>query len=139
MKQFLSTLGVIVVLSATCVSCDKIKPPQPELQKPPATSGQAEQQEGERKAFTQTAQKELDELRAAIAEFKTKAETASAQTKAKLGEEVGKLEVDLRDTEQRLTELKSATMESWNQMKESFGNSLGKLKNGIESFRKNAA
>lgn len=139
MRQFLSTLGVIVVLATTCVSCDKIKPPQPQLEKPPATSGQADQREGERKAFTQTAQKELDELRAAIAEFKTKAETASAQTKAKLGEEVGKLEADLRDTEQRLTELKSATMESWNQMKESFGNSLGKLKNGIENFRKSAA
>ena len=139
MKQFLSTIGVIDVLATTCVGCDKIKPPQPQLQQPPAASSQADQQESERKVFTQTAQKELDDLRTAIAEFKAKAETASAQTKAKLSEEVGKLETDLRDTEQRLTELKSATVESWNQIKEAFGSSLGKLKNGIENFRKNAA
>lgn len=138
MKHFLSTTGVILAVATTCVSCDKIKPPQPELQKPPVVSGQVEQQDGERKAFAQTAQKELDELRGAIAEFKAKAEAANAETKAKLGEEVGKLEADLRDTQQRLTELKSATLESWNQMKESFGNSLGKLKNGIENFRKSA-
>lgn len=138
MKHFLSTTGFIFVLAATCVSCDKIKPPQPELQKPPAASGQVDQQQGERKAFADTAQKELDELRGAIAEFKAKAEAANAETKAKLGEEVAKLEADLRDTQQRLTELKSATVDSWNQMKESFGNSLGKLKNGIENFRKSA-
>lgn len=138
MKHFLSTTGLIFVVTVTCVSCDKIKPPQPQLEKPPAVSGQVDQKEGERKAFAETAQKELDQLRGAIAEFKAKAEAANAETKAKLGEEVGKLEADLRDTEQRLTELKSATVESWNQLKESFGSSLGKLKNGMENFRKSA-
>ncbi|MFZ2295237.1 MAG: hypothetical protein WAW46_09395, partial [Polaromonas sp.] len=113
--------------------------PIPELQKPPATSGQASEPEGERKAFAQAAQKELDQLGATITEFKAKAEAANAQTKAKLGEEVGKLEADLRETQQRLTELKSATIESWNQVKESFGKSLEKLKSGIESFRKKTA
>ncbi|MFZ2387201.1 MAG: hypothetical protein WB542_14995 [Polaromonas sp.] len=139
MKQSLSTIGFILVVAAACVSCDKLKPPIPELQKPPATSGQASEPEGERKAFAQAAQKELDQLGATITEFKAKAEAANAQTKAKLGEEVGKLEADLRETQQRLTELKSATIESWNQVKESFGKSLEKLKSGIESFRKKTA
>lgn len=139
MKHFLSTVGVVVVLAATCVSCDKIKSPQPELQKPPTASSEASQQEGGRRAFAQAAQKELDELRGAIAEFRARSEAANVQTKAKLGEEVEKLEVKLRETQQRLTELESATVESWNQLKESFGNSLEKLKNGIENFRKNAA
>lgn len=138
MKAFLSTTGLILVLATTIVSCDKIKPPQPQLEKPPPASGQVDQQAGERKAFAETAQKELDQLRSAITEFKAKAEAANAETKARLGEEVGKLEADMRDTQQRLTELKSATVESWNQLKESFGSSLGKLKNGIENFRKNA-
>jgi flagellar motility protein MotE (MotC chaperone) len=139
MKQFLSMTGIAVVLAVTCVSCDKLKSPQPELQPPPATSGQANPQQGEHAAFAQAAQKELDELRSAIAEFRAKAATANAQTKAKLGEDVEKLESDLRDTQQRLTELKSATVESWNQVKDAFGNSLEKLKNGIDSFRKNTA
>lgn len=139
MKQSLSTIGFILVVAAACVSCDKLKPPIPELQKPPATSGQASEPEGERKAFAQAAQKELDQLGATITEFKAKAEAANAQTKAKLGEEVGKLEADLRETQQRLTELKSAMIESWNQVKESFGKSLEKLKSGIESFRKKTA
>ena len=134
MKRFSLMAGAIIILIATCVSCDKIKPPQPELQKPPTTSGQAD----EREAFAHAAQKELDELRAAIAEFRAKAEAANLQTKAKLGEEVEKLEAELRESQQRLMALKSATVESWNQVKESFGNSLGKLKNGIDNFRKSA-
>ena len=138
-KDMLFTACAVVVLGASCVSCDKIKPPQPQLEKPPITSGTSDQQQGDRTVFAQTAQKELDELRGAIADFKAKAEATNAQTKARLGEEVGKLEADLRDTQQRLTELKSATVESWNQMKESFGHSLEKLKSGIESFRKNTA
>lgn len=139
MKQFLSTVGVVVVLTATCVSCDKIKPPLPELQTPPTTSGQASQQVGEREAFAQAAQKELDELRKTVSEFRAKAEAANLQTKARRGEEVGKLEAEMRETQQRLMALKSATVESWNQLKESFGNSLEKLKNGIDNFRKNTA
>lgn len=139
MKHFLSTAATVIVLAATCVACDKIKPPQPELQKPPVASGEASPQDGERQAFAHAAQKELDELRAAIAEFRAKAEAANVQTKARLSEEVGKLEAELRETEQHLVELKSATVESWNQVKASFGNSLDKLKSRIENFRKSAA
>jgi chromosome segregation ATPase len=139
MKHFLWTTGAVIVLAATGVSCDKIKPPQPELQKPPAASGQAGQQEGERNAFAQAAQKELDDLRAVIAEFKAKAAAANVETKARLGKEVEALETELRQTQQRLAELKSATVESWKQVKESFGSSLEKLKRGVDNFRKSAA
>lgn len=138
MKRIFLTAGIVIVLAATGVACDKIRPPQPELQKPPATSGQASQQEGERNAFAQAAQKELDDLRSVIAEFRTKTEAANVEAKARLGEELAKLETELRDTQQRLTELKSATLGSWNQMKESFGNSLERLKGGVVNFRKNA-
>ncbi|CAM3425939.1 hypothetical protein [Polaromonas hydrogenivorans] len=139
MKPSLSVMGLVLVVAAASVACDKIKPPMPELQKSPATSGQASPQEGERTAFAQAAQKELDKLKVTIAEFKAKAEASGAQTKARLGEEVKKLEADLGEAEQRLTELKAATVESWNQLKESFSSSLEKLKSGIESFRKKAA
>ncbi|MEO7161129.1 MAG: hypothetical protein ABIX00_11625 [Polaromonas sp.] len=139
MKRSMSVIGLVLVVAAATVACDKIKPPLPEMQKPPATSGQASPQESERTAFAQAAQKELDELKATIAEFKTKAEAASAQTKAKLGEEVKNLEADLHVAEQRLTELKAATVESWNQVKESFSSALQKLKGGVENLRKSAA
>lgn len=139
MKKSLSVVGLVLAVAAASVACDKIKPPMPELQKAPATSGEASPPEGERTAFAQAAQKELDDLKVTIAEFKAKAEAASTQTKAKLAEEVQKLEADLRVAEQRLGELKAATVESWNQVKASFSSSLDKLKSGVENFRKNAA
>lgn len=141
MKKSLSVIGAVLVVAATSVACDKIKPPLPEVQKPPAASEQASQPEGERKAFAEAAEKELDALKATIAEFKTKtkAEASSAEVKAKLGEEVQKLEADLGAAQQRLAELKTATVESWSQVKDAFSSALQKLKGGVESFRKNAA
>jgi len=138
MKSSLSVIGLVLAASAACVACDKLKSPQPELQKPPATSAQSGQPDDERQAFAQTAQKELDALKATVAEFKAKAEASSAKTRAKLGEDVKKLEADLGETEQRLTALKAATVESWSQLKESFSRSMEKLKNGVETFRKTA-
>lgn len=139
MKKSLSVVSLVLAVAVASVACDKIKPPMPELQKSPATSGQVSPPEGERTAFAQAAQKELDDLKVTISEFKAKAEAASAQTKAKLGDEVQKLEADLRVAEQRLAELKAATVESWNQVKASFSSSLEKLKSGVEAFRKNTA
>lgn len=136
MSHFSWTTSVIIALAVTCVSCDKIKPPQPELQKPPTPSSQASQPAEERTAFAQAAQKELDELRGVIAEFRTRAAAANQQTKARLDVEVEKLEVEFRQTQQRLIELKSATAESWNQLNESFGKSRAQLKKAIENFRK---
>lgn len=139
MKSSLSVIGLALAAAFVGVACDKIKPPAPELQKPPAASTQSSQPESERQAFAQTAQKELDALKATIAEFKAKAEASSAETRARLGEEVKKLETDLGEAQQRLTELKAATVESWNQVKQSFSQSLEKLKSGVENFRKKAA
>jgi predicted RNA-binding Zn ribbon-like protein len=84
----------------------------------------ASQQEYERKAFAQAAQKELDELRNVICELKARVESANPQTKTRPGEEVKKLEAALRESQQHLMALKSATGKSWNQLKGSFGNSL---------------
>jgi hypothetical protein len=137
-NKSLSVISLVLVVAAVSVACDKFKPPMPELQKSPAVSGQASQPEGERNAFMQAAEKELNDLKATIAEFEAKAEVTSAQTKARLGEEVKNLEADLRVAEQRLAELKAATAESWNQVKETFSSALKKLKGGVENFRKNA-
>jgi hypothetical protein len=138
MKKSWSVVGLVLVAAVAGVSCDKFKQPQPEIKPPAAASGQpsAEDKERERSEFTQSARKELDQLKVAIAGFKEKAASSSAQTQAKLGEEVKKLEADLADAEQRLTELTTSTLESWGQFKESFSRSLDKLKGGVENFRK---
>ena len=138
MKYFVSRVALTLVLAGSCVSCDKISPPLPELQKPPAATQAPGKQEDERTAFAQAAQKELDELQAVILELKAKADAANLQTKARLAAEVEQLEVVLRETQQRLAELKSTTRGSWKDLKETFGQSLEKLKDGIENFRKNA-
>ena len=109
MKQLLSMAGVVVVLAVSCVACDKIKPPQPQLPKPPALSGQASQKEHE--AYSQAAQMEVDDLRNVITELKAKATTANQKTKVRLGEEIEKLEVSLGETQQQLMTLKTGTME----------------------------
>lgn len=139
MKSSLFLTGLVFVAAISTVSCDKLKPPQPELEKPSASSGQASPQEGERTAFAESAQKELDELKVTIAEFKGKAEASGAQGKARLGEEVKKLEADLTEAQRQLTELKAATVESWNQVKESFSRSFERLKGSVEKFRKSTA
>lgn len=139
MMQLLKKTGVILTLALACVACDKIKPPQPELQKPPAASGQAAPQDQERSEFGQAAQKELDDLRTAIAELRAKAGAANAQTQARLGQQADKLELEWREAQQRLLELKSATVESWHQMKESLGKTISKLRANIETSRREGA
>lgn len=138
MKKSWLVVGLVLVAAIAGVSCDKFRQPLPEIKQPPVTSGQtsAEDKERERGEFTQMARKELDDLKAAIAGFKEKAASSSAQTQAKLGEEVKKLEADLAEAEQRLTDLTTSTLDSWSQFKESFGRSLDKLKGGVENFRK---
>ena len=137
MKRLILTVGFVVVTAATCVSCDKFKAPYPQLDKPSDAATQAEKSAGERRAYAQAAQKELDELRAVIADFKSKAESANQETKDKLVQQVARLDGELREAQQRLVELGSATIETWGQLKDSFGKSLKKLKTEVESHRRN--
>lgn len=138
MKHPLSVVSLALLAAISSVSCDKFRPPMPELQKPAATAEQAGPQEGERTAFAQAAQKELDELKVAITEFKVKAEASGAATKARLADEVKQLEVEMDEAQERLGAVKIATLASWNQVKENFSRSLEKLKSGVEKFRKTA-
>jgi uncharacterized coiled-coil DUF342 family protein len=139
MKKSWWVMGLVLVAALAGVSCDKFKQPMPEIKPPPAASGQVSSEEKEHSEFTQAARKELDELKATIAGFKEKAAASSAQTQARLGEEIKKLEADLADAEQYLSALKAATLDSWGQLKESFSRSLEKLKGDVERFRKNSA
>ena len=139
MKKSLSVAALVLLAAISSVSCDKFRPPMPELQKPSATTGQPNPQEDERSAFAQAAQKELDELKVTITEFKAKAEASGTETKDRLAEEVKKLDADMGEAQARLAAVKTATLASWSEMKETFSRSLDKLKTGVEHFRKSAA
>ncbi len=141
MKYFSVPSAIILTLAIASVSCDKIKPPQPQLQPVPAVTEQSSEQKEatSREEFTQASERALDELRAAIAGFKTKAETANVEVKAKLEEETKKLDAELQEAQLRLTELKTVTRESWGQLKESFSRSLENLKTKVDTFGKTAA
>ena len=131
--------GVLLVFALTNVACDKIKSPQPALQAPPAASGAAVEKTGEHKTFAQGAQIELDEMGAAIAELRTKVGASNVTTKAKLSEELEKLETDFRETQSRLTDMKAATADTWDQLKETFGKSLNKPRNSMANLRKSSS
>lgn len=137
MKKMILTVGLVIVVAATGVSCDRFKGPYPQMDKPSDAAQQAEKSAGERRAYAQAAQKELDELRTVIADLKSRAESANQETQGKLVQQVERLEGELREVQQRLVELGSATKETWSQLKDSFAKSFEKLKTEVENHRKN--
>jgi hypothetical protein len=109
------------------------------MQQTPVTGEAGAAKDAEKETFSASAQNELDELKVVISGLRTKADSANAQTKARLHEEVEKVETSLRETQQRLTELKASTTDKWKQLKETFAQSLERLKGRIADFRKSAA
>ncbi|MDP3653641.1 MAG: hypothetical protein Q8R67_18375 [Rhodoferax sp.] len=138
MNRLIWMAGFVVAAAITGVSCDKVKSPEPEISTPDTATNPMDKTASERKAFTQAAQKELDELRIAVANLRTKAEAASQESKAKLRQQVERLELELRQTQQRLAELGTASAQTWSQLKEAFTQSLEKLKTEIDNKRKNS-
>lgn len=138
MADRLLIIGVSLAVGIALGSCDRFKSPMPELQQPPAASTAPAPTEGERRAFAQSAQKEIDELRAGIAELRTRADQASQETRAKLGLELDLLENQLREVQQKLVDLGSATVDTWVALKETFKKALEQLKSDLGSYRKNA-
>ncbi len=136
MKAIYWAAGIAVLSFPTLVACDKIKPPLPQLPAPPAASAPASPQEGgqERQAFAQNFQQELDQLGTKIAELRARVAAAKPQVKEQLVEELNALETRWTEMQQRLPELKSATLETWRQLHESFGKSLDELKSAIQRF-----
>ncbi|MFZ3127218.1 MAG: hypothetical protein WA136_04295 [Rhodoferax sp.] len=138
MNYSLSNVVVLVALALGCSACDKFKPALPEVAKPPAPVTQVSPADHERAAFTQEAQKDLDELRTMISGLKAQAAQAGRETNARLQADIEKLELELRDTQQRLTALKAATEDTRQQLKAAFATALDQLKYAIEKVRKSA-
>lgn len=138
MNRSTSNAVVMVALALACSACDKFKPALPEVEKPSAPAAPMSPADKERAAFAQEAQKDLDELRTMIASLKVQAAQAGRETSARLQADIEKLEMELRDTQQRLTALKAATEDTRQQLKAAFATALDQLKYAIEKVRKSA-
>lgn len=139
MTKLIWTVGFVLAAAFANVSCDKVKSPPPEINKPATVENQADKTAGERQAFTRAAQKELDELRAVIANLRSKAEAASQERRTLLRQQADQLEIELRETQQHFADLGTASAETWGRLKDAFAKSLEKLKAEIEKIRRNSS
>lgn len=136
MKILPIALGLALMVAAVSVSCDKLRTPMPTLQPTPVAPGQSTQQDDERSIFTREAQKEIDDLRVAIALLRTKAEAAGRDIRAKLVEEATRLEADRVVAQQQLGKLRDASVDTWRQLKEVVRGSVDRLKGEVERARR---
>lgn len=136
MKILPIALGLALIVAAASVSCDKLRTPLPALQPTPVVPGQSAQQDDERTIFTQEAQKDIDDLRVAIASLRTKAEAAGRDIRSKLVEEATRLEADRLDAQQQLGKLRDASVDSWRHLKEAVRGSVDRLKGAVERARR---
>jgi hypothetical protein len=141
MNRFLLTAGLVLATAVIGVGCDKVKTPTPEVASPygvtppSAQADQNNQFSAERNAFAQSSRQELDDLRKGIADLRAKSATASGEAQVKMAIEVDRLEGQLSEAQQRLTELSTATADTWSQVKASFTSAMQKLKLNIEQLR----
>jgi hypothetical protein len=135
MKIFSIAIGLGLLVAAVSVSCDKLRTPVPSLQPAPAVTGKSTQPDDERTTFSQETQIEIDELREAIAKLKTKAEAASNDIRTKLVEEATRLETERLHAQEQLGLLKTASVDSWKQLKETLRTSVDRLKDAVQKAR----
>lgn len=133
-----TAMVVAIILVASLASCDKFKPSTPATPTTQKSTTSGVPADTERQAFVRSAEKEMEDLRVAIADLKAKAASASQEAKVRLHAKVEDLEVEWRATKDRLNALQAATAESWKQLNEAFVNSQRHLKDAIESVRKDA-
>ncbi len=89
----------------------------------------------ERDEFVGKAQKEMAELKKNMAALKKKAKTLSGEGKANLDLQVQNLEQELKVTEQKLADLKTATGEKWAELKAGVSSAIDRLKQTMQKAR----
>jgi len=82
----------------------------------------------ERDEFVGKAQKEMAELNKKMAELKKKAKKLSGEGKAELDRQIQNLEPELKEAEQKLADMKSATGEKWEELKAGVSGFIDRLK-----------
>ena len=89
----------------------------------------------ERTEYEGTAERRLSELGARIDSLKTELDTASAETKAAIQTEIDELEVKRQDAGRKLNELRSASADQWENVKQQMASMLDDLDQSFDRMR----
>ena len=84
-----------------------------------------------RDRFIAAADADIAKAKTKLADLQKKASDASADTKTKLDAQVAELKVDLKSAEDKLTELKNATVKKWNAMESSVSASMARVRKAL--------
>jgi PBP1b-binding outer membrane lipoprotein LpoB len=93
----------------------------------------------QKREFVAKAEGELAALGAAMDDLKTRARSATAETKAKMDDAVRAMEREKAQAEQRLAELKSAGADAWQDAKAGFQSAMEKLRQSYEKAKEDFA
>ena len=128
--------GLSVALTA-CKRVDEV--PLPKLgsgeaqQEPKAVAGGVESSaKKERDEFVAAMDKELGELQAKIADLRREVTKASGKARAALEQQITALEAETRSAEQKLADIKSATVETWKALQAGMKATLDHLKQSVQ-------
>jgi len=132
---------MVVGLSVSFAACQKQEPakvtPAEVKEKAAETAGAAaDYAKQEKDEYVSKVQKEMDEIKADIAKLKTKAKTATAKAKAELDREIKMSEDKWKVAEQKVSELKSASADTWKNMKSGVDNAIEDLKQSWTKAKK---
>ena len=133
----------LVLLLANCEKRDSVPAPAPKVAggtalsqpnrdaSPPPASAQAE-----RDAFVVAADQQLGELREKIAQLRIDASTAGADVRESLWDKVHALEIELKSAEQKLAQLRLASLESWSVLRQGTTTAIAHLRESVRRFGK---
>ena len=92
----------------------------------------------QKREFIAKAERDVQTLRASLDDLKKRASTATAETKGKMQDAIRDLEreQDQLQVQQKLTELKSATADAWQDAKTGFEDAFEKLRESYEKAKR---
>lgn len=92
----------------------------------------------QKREFIAKAERDVQELRASLDDLKKRASTATADTKVKMQDALRNLEreQDQLQVQQKLTELKSATGDAWQDAKAGFEEAMEKFRESYEKAKR---
>jgi len=110
----------------------------PPAQAPQQSGSAADAVQQEKEGYTTAVQKELDEIKLGIEALKADAKTASAESKAKLNEQVAMLDQKWQAAEKQFQELKTASAEAWRDMRAGMDSVLSELRQTFSNAKQSA-
>jgi hypothetical protein len=93
----------------------------------------------QKRDFVTKAEGELADLGTAMDDLKTRARSATAETKAKMDDALRTMEREKAQAEQRLAELKSASADAWQDAKAGFQSAMERLRQSYEKAKQDFA